>query len=693
MVIFLNYYKILLMIKYLGLFILTISAMLLPVEKSSIIADINVSNKNLTAINLNFELTKEIKKSAQVRSFYKEFDKNEEIVSDYSEKEPIKFIEVEKKIVLKSISKEERLITQKVSITKTDITELSYDEIKEQSFQLKAKEISSNNQFAFNLRNYNKVYEDRISTAVAANEKSNSKNRKNDEVENPNYQVNRSEDELVFFDYTEDGKVNIVDTKITSKSTHPTKVGKKVVTQVTQLKTTQLKATIQDMDIFDLDKAKRKVKKSKKVAKTSDQSKGRTPSTDLEKELNGFNDQNGFVYDQKNNNSNRCLKVTKPQIIKSDYSVSLIGIDYSQAEYSKVHNFDLEFNDDGERLSDKGTGEVRLKYKLASNMNIRRGTFFNSSIYPLTMDFVFDGGKQNITIPALTRDSFGSIVQELAVTGEGGHLLVQLDELTEDIDLDINTKYQAKVFLDNNLEIVNRADSDYSYILFVGVDLGNTVAMFKNTKNEISSKIIHITEDEILFDPNFYAEILGDEIAFYQENLTTECKSIMNVSKNKIKPWSFESKKTTKSLNIVEFDKMIYPLGSRKYFELSHLEEPIFIGKWAENNIVVPTESYIRHVLTSLDVVEGNCVAQINLTKNLKDFRMGERSKTNELRAEISYLDDDGIFYDEGSSKTKKIFIRGERQGIMNLKLDYLDGTSQFVQTFCSENTYLVEQL
>ena len=54
---------------------------------------------------------------------------------------------------------------------------------------------------------------------------------------------------------------------------------------------------------------------------------------------------------------------------------------------------------------------------------------------------------------------------------------------------------------------------------------------------------------------------------------------------------------------------------------------------------------------------------------------------------------DFGDFYDEISYATERVFLMGEEQGTINIKLNYTDGSSQFIQTFCSDSTYLVEQL
>ena len=45
------------------------------------------------------------------------------------------------------------------------------------------------------------------------------------------------------------------------------------------------------------------------------------------------------------------------------------------------------------------------------------------------------------------------------------------------------------------------------------------------------------------------------------------------------------------------------------------------------------------------------------------------------------------------SSTTNFIFILGDLEGVINLKVDYINGSSDLIQTICSSDDYLIEQL
>jgi len=261
------------------------------------------------------------------------------------------------------------------------------------------------------------------------------------------------------------------------------------------------------------------------------------------------------------------------------------------------------------------------------------------------------------------------------------------------VELDVDTKYDAKVFLDTNLNIVNRSEADYSYILFVGVSTGNTIINFRNVHGQDTNKIIYLAPKEIYYEPNFYAEVSTDSISFFEEGLRSKCIGMLDIDSDKIAPWSHEGIVSKKSMNTHNVSKMLYPLGTRKYFDLSHFEKNIFVGRWSEEKVILPNQEYADSILNNFEIEANECMVQVNLSKDVKHINITGLSETGYMNTELRFLDKNGNFYDEVSSHSNRVFIAGEEQGLINIKLEYIDGSKQYLQTFCSESTYLVEQL
>ena len=96
--------------------------------------------------------------------------------------------------------------------------------------------------------------------------------------------------------------------------------------------------------------------------------------------------------------------------------------------------------------------------------------------------------------------------------------------------------------------------------------------------------------------------------------------------------------------------------------------------------------------MNQIDSLKDRCLVQINLSKDVKEIKANGKNRSGEMLIETSFLDSDGEFSRE-SDLAKNAFLVGDLEGQFSVRLDYTDGTTEFLKTFCSEGTYLVEQL
>ena len=87
------------------------------------------------------------------------------------------------------------------------------------------------------------------------------------------------------------------------------------------------------------------------------------------------------------------------------------------------------------------------------------------------------------------------------------------------------------------------------------------------------------------------------------------------------------------------------------------------------------------------------CLVQINASKGIESVNIEGSASNGFLNLEKLYLDKDGTFGDEPTELTEKIFIAGLKQGSISMKIKYLDTSVDYLQSFCSDETYLIEQL
>lgn len=642
---------------------------------------------------------------------------------------PTKTIKAKKVIAKKPTVKALPVVSIKLrkEIKKSNI-ELSFKDLPEQKrIQLKKIKHVAWTKLDLKLKNYEvKAYAkklnvnttDRISTALSATEKSPVKNSElalNSKTEVKANSVSSGKDELVFFDYGTEP------TKGASEFQKESPV-KKVVSKLNPEKvvTTQ-KSLAQDSFIKDIQKefstpskamgvvsnfvpkptAKESlIKDIKKEYSKPNPAKDMVAKVDLKPFIE--RKQQPFVDPKpKAEADHQCLNdadIEQDEVFKTKYSLSLLEVDYKRSGYNRINNFELQFHDDANLYKeDFGSGEINIEFKMNSQISIRRATILSRGYYPTTLDMVFEPGEVQATIPVFSLDAFNKLINQNNLRGFGAHTLIELDDKTEDVEIDISKKYEAKFYLDKEFNVVSRLDSAYSYVLFIGVEAGNAILNFKRSDLKIINKLVYLAKDQIFYEPNFYAEIKSDIFSFYREGVLTKCKSLINIDPSKVNPWNYKGSVVKESLNSVKLSNMIYPVGSKKYVEVKYdeLKETIFVGRWGHENIVVPTEGYISHVLNQFgnQATSNSCIMQLNIEKPVKTIAFNGQSSDQNMDMQIRILDSDGEFYQDFSEKSERVFLMGQEEGTVNISINYVDGSTQYLQSFCSDATYIVEQL
>jgi hypothetical protein len=136
-------------------------------------------------------------------------------------------------------------------------------------------------------------------------------------------------------------------------------------------------------------------------------------------------------------------------------------------------------------------------------------------------------------------------------------------------------------------------------------------------------------------------------------------------------------------------------LGSRQFLELKHLNGSIFLGHNNQDVLEVPSQELINYVLEAhqLRTLTNTCMIQLNFSKQISEVAVYGESDRGPISLITSYLDRDGYWSQEATEMASNLFIIGDVAGAISLKVDYVDGTSDALQSFCSLENYLVEQL
>lgn len=438
-----------------------------------------------------------------------------------------------------------------------------------------------------------------------------------------------------------------------------------------------------------------------KVANTAQVEKNVTTHTPRDtQKIDNDEDKNE---DKKNNDENKKVtkKVKKKAIFQTyphTMTIQVTGTDLKSI--SQELGFELRYQDDVNDIrQDYNSGAIRIEEKLASPKMTRSVTLLKRGFAPTNTDLIMEEGETKLSLPVIDEDTFNLLLAPYESLGPIGAVLVELEEKTEGATLDV--PYSKVIKLNEKMKVTN--SDDYSYELFVGVKAGNALLSYKDHKGKITSKIIHVHERELTFESNFYEDVSNEDIELLEEGLLAKDKMPLVISSEDVK--EFAANKSSKKIknNTYQMDYQRTLLGSRRYMELSHQSEPVFIGFKDNQSIEVPSEDFMRFILSKFeDSKLGNrCLVQVNLTKKAVKVDVSSESVGSSVQTSTQILDSDGSFYDSISEKSRKIIIVGDNAGNqdssmdskINVKVTYEDGSTQYLGSYCSPNTYLVEQL
>lgn len=346
----------------------------------------------------------------------------------------------------------------------------------------------------------------------------------------------------------------------------------------------------------------------------------------------------------------------------------------------------------GESHTDNSEGEVTLDFDLSSSMGVLRGTILKHGYMRTKVDLVLESGKYDVQIPMIEQDTFSRFLDHEGIYGRGGYVLVRLPQRADTVEIDAG--YETKIYLNENFKVVDQNDY-YEFVLFAGVDPGNILLSYKNINEKVADKISHVVEDEVLFDSGILVDSEQLSFSLEEKNMLSRKNSSVDIHPDQINYFNRRTQASQQAVSNYSIQTPLRSLGMRDYLEMRHTQLPIFVGLWSNNKVELPSESFAYYIMEShqLNSLQNACMVQINLSKPLRDAQFFGETKRGPMGVVQSYLDQDGEFNYDPSEMASHIFLVGDLQGTISGKLEYVDGTHDFIQTFCSNNTYLVEQL
>lgn len=399
--------------------------------------------------------------------------------------------------------------------------------------------------------------------------------------------------------------------------------------------------------------------------------------------------------------NNFMAKSAKSEEVTTHYSrvtVQATGTDLTGT--NNEVGFELRFADEmNDTYQDYNAGTVTVEADLNSKSMTRTAVLLKRGFAPTNTDLILEEGVSEVSLPLIEENTFNNLLKEFEQVGPVGALLVELDDETEGAMIDV--PFGKVIQLDGELR--KTKSQDFRYQLFIGVKAGNAYLTYKKFNGEKVAKIAHIHERELTYEANFYENSNVETFKLYEEDLLAKEKTPLIIGADQVRQFATEktSKKIDNHTHKVHFGQKL--LGARQYLELSHQQEPVFVGVNNNNKIKVPSENFMRYILSRFEGAKlGNrCLVQVNLSKKVAKVDVGSEAPGDALVTYTQVLDTDGKFYDSASDKSVKIIVVGEnnaaveigQDGKINFKITYQDGSVDYLGSYCSPNSYLVEQL
>ncbi len=444
----------------------------------------------------------------------------------------------------------------------------------------------------------------------------------------------------------------------------------------------------------------------KTMAQVSTQKPKFTGGTNLnQKELDeAMNNEDAIVYDyatkaqastiNKERSTERALSAftaneDNAEKITFELEAKEINLNTQKVRVATGFEFVPDF-DRSERLDDQAIGKITFDYSLDKSLSIQAGVVQSLGNIPTRIEM--DLLKGRMSIPLINEEGIQKYLEKKGLNINGGLILLAIDESIQDVEIDRD--YQAKIYFNNKFK-TTESKANAAYVMILGVNPGNIMVRYLLKNNESSQKIIYLGDGEMYYeDPSFIVSE-RDIYSFTTRSLLGKKVKELNIDANLVSFFGSKATSKKKALNAYEIKVPTMVENERKYLEFKHLNSNLYVGTSEAKDIEIPSLDFINKVLDQKNMrpMGQRCLVQINLTKDVREVKANGKNKQGEMFVELNYLDSDGNFSDETPEMAEKIFVGGDQEGLLNIKIDFTDGSTGFLKSYCSEGSYLVEQI
>lgn len=397
-----------------------------------------------------------------------------------------------------------------------------------------------------------------------------------------------------------------------------------------------------------------------------------------------------YVYDYTV--ENKSCQIKEQNHISHVYEVSImltgIGLDGFRED---INNFEVTYLDDkNEYLTSDSKGEIKIGGNeiLSRTQTARHIKIFSSDYFPLSTKLDISNERLEVNLPMMKNEKLDNILEKDQIPSYEGLLLVNIDDSVEFVNID--RPYKKKIYLDENY---NAVTEETETILFAGVELGNTELIIEHRDKTINKNLIHLKTEEMYYFYYERDEVRRFDLEVCQKELLASDKLILSVSGNKIEHLNSELSAEKVGVNRYQFTRSSNTGFQKDYLIFKHLSEEVLVASNGFNYVELPSQSYLNYLVNDINLENHGCTIQLNFSNNVAEMFVEGYTGLGYIPFEIISLDSMGIFDREVNLDTQKAFIKGEGEGVFNIKIIYSNDSVDYIESFCGPGTYSVEQL
>lgn len=378
---------------------------------------------------------------------------------------------------------------------------------------------------------------------------------------------------------------------------------------------------------------------------------------------------------------------------KDSFKIKLTPVTVKGLSKTSLANFDLvPYYDLNELLSDSGTGTISIPI---TNKKQEYSTYRASVAARGVLRTNFELAAQPellVNIPVFELETLSKLLEDHKIVEEhGSYLLIDLGDEVDSTT--IEGKFKKKLFLNDKLRVVEEG-SAYRFELYMDLEPGNHMIKYMSMKGHVAEKIIHITQGEMTYDEPLLEKSRYVNLDIFEENLAAKKLSKVDIDRKFVTYFNKNRAAKKSGLNRYKINIPLRDAAFRNYVAIGE-ESPIYIGFRDLEKVVIPSQEYSSYIKSLFNLGSGSkaCIIQMNFNSYLKDFNARVASDRETGSFDIYYMDKDGTFSKEMTGISEKAFIVSHDFGVLNARIDYTNNETEYIQSFCTENLYLVEQL